>query len=201
MNRFSAGESYAADVEIERVQRPFWAHQLVEYLVGIALISVAVQQPQPAVPAILGLLVVLNAAVAKGPAGAFRLVGRRLHRLADLVLIALLVIGAIQPWASLDNVGRLALGGVAFVLFFVWFHTDFTERVPRAKRAASPTRARAASTERATGRDSNRDTNSDTGNVTSEDIGRGAGRLVGNGVNSLKRWKDSFTDGSAGADD
>jgi hypothetical protein len=61
------------------------------------------------------------------------------------------------------------------VLWFVWFHTDFTEKVPRAERSSSQG-ARASS----------------------EDIGRGAGRVVGGGVNSLKRWKDSF---DSGADD
>ena len=63
---------------------------MVEYVVGIALISSSVQLPDPAVPALLGLLIVLNAAVAKGSAGAFRLVGRRLHRTLDLVVIAIL---------------------------------------------------------------------------------------------------------------
>lgn len=165
-------------VEIERVRRPFWTHQLVEYLLGIGLISAAVQMPQPAVPAVLGLVVILNAAVAKGAAGAFRLAGKRAHKYLDVVVMLLLVAGAVQPWVSIDNTSRLLLGGIAFVLWFVWFHTDFTDKVPRA--------------ERTTATDSER--------PTSEDIGRGAGRAVGGGVNSLKRWKDSFSSGAAGDD-
>ena len=165
-------------VEIERVRRPFWTHQLVEYLLGIGLISAAVQMPQPAVPAVLGLVVILNAAVAKGAAGAFRLAGKRAHKYLDVVVMLLLVAGAVQPWVSIDNTSRLLLGGIAFVLWFVWFHTDFTDKVPRA--------------ERTTATDSER--------PTSEDIGRGAGRAVGGGVNSLKRWKDSFSNGAAGDD-
>ena len=165
-------------VEIERVRRPFWTHQLVEYLLGIGLISAAVQMPQPAVPAVLGLVVILNAAVAKGAAGAFRLAGKRAHKYLDVVVMLLLVAGAVQPWVSIDNTSRLLLGGIAFVLWFVWFHTDFTDKVPR--------------TERTTAADSER--------PTSEDIGRGAGRAVGGGVNSLKRWKDSFSSGAAGDD-
>ena len=70
----------------ERVQRPFWMHQIVEYVLGVALIMTAVQQPEPAIPAMMGLLVLLNAAVAVGPAGAFRLVPRRLHKQLDLVV-------------------------------------------------------------------------------------------------------------------
>lgn len=162
-------------VEIERVRRPFWTHQLVEYLIGIGLISASVQMPQPAVPAVLGLIILLNAAIAKGGAGAFRLTGKRLHRQLDLVVMLLLVAGAVQPWISIDNVGRLLLGGVAFVLWFVWFHTDFTEKPARRERSSAG-----------------------AARPSSEDIGRGAGRAVGEGVNSLKRWKDSF--GSGGED-
>jgi hypothetical protein len=169
-------------VQIERVRRPFWTHQLVEYLLGIGLISAAVQMPQPAVPAVLGLLIILNAAIAKGAAGAFRLAGKRTHRLLDIGVMLLLVAGAVQPWVSIDNTSRLLLGAVAFVLWFVWFHTDFTEKVPRSARKAATGAA------------------ADAGRPTSEDIGRGAGRVVGGGVNSLKRWKDSFTSGADGDD-
>jgi hypothetical protein len=173
-------------VEIERVQRPFWAHQLVEYLVAVALISVAVQQPQPAVPALLGGLVLLNAAVAKGAAGAFRLVGKRLHRTLDLVVIALLVVGAVQPWASLDNVARMVLGGVAFVLFFIWFHTDFSERPSRLGRAAPPTTEPSASAAPARPRSGDR--------TTGDELTRRAGRIVGGGINAFKRWQDDDAD-------
>jgi hypothetical protein len=178
-------------MEIVRVRRPFWMHQIVEYIIGIALVAAAVQQLQPRVPALLGLVIILNASIAKGAAGAFRVVGKRTHRWLDLVVIGLLIAGAVQPWFSIDNVGRFMLGAFAFVMFFVWFHTDFTERVPRPERAARPTSARATGTTSAQASDK----------VTSEDIGRGAGRLVGGGVNSLRRWTDSFTDGSSGADD
>lgn len=162
-------------VEIERVRRPFWAHQLVEYLLGIGLISAAIQMPQPAVPAVLGLVIILNASIAKGAAGAFRLAGKRAHKQLDVVVMLLLIGGAVQPWISMDNMSRFLLGAVAFVLWFVWFHTDFTEKVPRGAR-----------------------TPADAPRPTSEDIGRGAGRAVGGGVNSLKRWKDSFSEGADG---
>lgn len=161
-------------LEIERVRRPFWTHQLIEYLLGLGLISVAIQMPQPAVPAVLGLVIILNAAITKGAAGAFRWTSKGTHRLLDLVVMVLLLAGALQPWVSLDNTGRLLLGAVAFVLWFVWFHTDFTETVSRRERKA----AAAAS--------------GGSDRPTSEQIGRGAGRVVGGGVNSLKRWKDSF---------
>jgi hypothetical protein len=98
------------------------------------------------------------------------------HRQLDVVVMLLLVAGALQPWFSIDNTSRLLLGAVALVLWFVWFHTDFTEKVPRAER-----------------------TSASAGRPSSEALGRGAGRVVGGGVNSLKRWKDSF-DSGAGSD-
>ncbi|MGB0114514.1 MAG: hypothetical protein WBP59_14940 [Ilumatobacteraceae bacterium] len=171
-------------MEILRVRRPFWMHQIVEYLVGIGLVSASIQQLEPAVPAVLGLVIILNAAVAKGAAGAFRLVGKRLHQQLDLVVIGLLVAGAVQPWITVENVSRLMLGAVAFVMFFVWFHTDFSERMSRKERKAA-SKGAGGTTQR----------------PTSEDIGRGAGRLVGGGVNSLKRWKDSIGGDSQVADD
>lgn len=163
--------------EVERVQRPFWIHQIVEYLVGIGLISASVQLPDPAVPALLGLLIIINAAVAKGSAGAFRLVGRRLHRTLDLVVIAVLVFWAVQPWVSIEGTGRLLIGAIAFILCFVWVYTDFAEQRTRAERRAE----RAA-----------------RGPRDSHELGRQAGRVAANTVNSVKRWKDGFgTDDSA----
>jgi hypothetical protein len=163
-------------VEIERARRPFWMHQVVEYLVGIGLISSSVQLPDPAVPALLGLLIILNAAVAKGSAGAFRLVGRRLHRTLDLVVIGVLVFFAFQPWVSIDITSRMLIGAIAFILCFVWFYTDYTEKVSRSQRKGQRT---AAEVER--------------GPLDSAEIGRQAGRLVGGTVNSAKRWKNSLT--------
>jgi hypothetical protein len=133
---------------------------------------------------VLGLVIILNAAITKGAAGAFSWAGKGVHKQLDVVVMLLLLAGAVQPWVSIDNTSRFLLAGVAFVLWFVWFHTDFTEKVPRAERKAAKAEAKA--------------TASDAARPSSEALGRGAGRVVGGGVNSFKRWKDSF---SAGADD
>ena len=167
-------------VQIERARRPFWMHQVVEYLVGIGLISASVQLPEPAVPALLGLLVILNAAVAKGSAGAFRLVGRRLHRTLDLVVIGILAFVVFQPWLSIDITSRMLIGAIAFILCFVWFYTDFAEQRTRAERKAQRSAEKAA-----------------RGPTDSTEIGRRAGRLVGGTVNSARRWKDGLTDADA----
>jgi uncharacterized membrane protein YhaH (DUF805 family) len=156
----------------ERVQRPFWMHQIVEYVLGIALIMTAVQQPEPAIPAMMGLLVLLNTAVAIGPAGAFRLVPRRLHKQLDLVVIALLFFMAVQPFWSIDSTGRLIMAAIGVVMLFIWFHSDFT--APADRKAEKAARRAAGAP------------------VTSETVGKSAGRVVGEGVNSFKRWKDSM---------
>lgn len=155
-------------VQIERALRPFWLHQIVEYLVGLMLIAAALQSPDPAVPAVLGVVVLGNAAIAIGPAGAFRLVGRKLHRTLDVVVIALLAVTAVQPWLDVDTTGRFLVGGIALVLFVVWFHTDFADRSGRRARRAERARPQSA------------------------DIGRQAGRVVGNTVNSVKRMRDEY---------
>jgi hypothetical protein len=164
-------------VQIERSRRPFWIHQMIEYVIGIALISSSVQLPDPAVPALLGLLIVLNAAIAKGSAGAFRLVGRRLHRTLDLVVIGILTFLALQPWLSIDITSRMLIGAIAFILCFVWFYTDFADQPTKAERRAQRSAAKAA-----------------RGPTDSTDIGRRAGRLVGGTLNSARRLKDGLTD-------
>ena len=42
----------------ERAMRPFWIHQLVEYLIGLALVAQGLQEQDPTVPAVAGMLVV-----------------------------------------------------------------------------------------------------------------------------------------------
>jgi len=156
-------------VEIERARRPFWIHQLVEYLVGLALISASVQLPEPTLPAVMGLVVLFNAAIARGPVGAFRLVGRKLHRVLDQLVVVLLLVAAAQPWFSVDASGRLLIFAIAVIMAVVSFYTDYAERPTRKERRAARARPE------------------------SEDLGKQAGRAVGQGVNTVKRWTSSFS--------
>jgi hypothetical protein len=104
---------------IEGAQRPFWMHQVVEYLIGLVLIGASFQAPKPAVPAVMGMLIMLNTAIAKGPASAFPLVGRTVHRWLDVVVMLLLVAALFQPAFDVDSTGRLLLGAISFVMFFI----------------------------------------------------------------------------------
>jgi hypothetical protein len=113
----------------DRVLRPFWLHQIAEYLIGLALVAIGLQSPDPFVPTVAGALIVVNAAMVDGPLGAFRGISRRTHRTIDLVLIIGLVVAAVLPW-GVDNTSRIMLLIVAAVLAVVWWNSAFTKRAP-----------------------------------------------------------------------
>jgi hypothetical protein len=142
-------------------------HQVVEYLIGLVLIGASFQTMEPVVPSIMGVVVMANTATAKGPASAFPIFSRRLHRWLDIVVVLLLVGAAFQPMFDVDSTGRLMLGAIAFVMFFIWLNSDFAEKPVRRKRKANLLEGRAR--------------------PQSEEIGKKAGRVVGDGVNAAKR--------------
>jgi hypothetical protein len=167
----------------EAGKRPFWMHQLVEYILGGALVASGLQSPQPLVPSVLGGIVLLHAAVTRGAMAAFRLIDRKLHRLLDPVVIGLEIAGAVQPWISVDNSSRMVIGGIAAVHVVVWLGSSFTEKAkkPKPKPAVEPSAAGAAAAAPAGDR--------------SSELGRSAGRLVGNGVQAVRKAKAKRSNG------
>ena len=166
---------------IEGAQRPFWMHQVVEYLIGLVLIGGALQTLEPVVPATMGVVVMANSAIAKGPASAFPITSRRHHRWLDVVVMVLLVVAAFQPVVDVDSTGRLLLGAIAFVMFFIWLNSDFAEKPARKSRRAASARPE------------------------SEEIGRKAGRAVGGavggGITMANRWRRSKAEAAAENDE
>lgn len=154
-------------------------HQVVEYLIGIVLIGAAFQAPEPVVPSMMGGLVVMNAAIAKGPASAFPLISRTVHRWLDVVVILLLVAAAFQPVFDVDSTGRLLLCGIAFVMFFIWLNSDFAEKATSKENKKLVKQARQERLAR----------------PQSEEIGKKAGRVVGGGVNAAKRMNKKRKEG------
>lgn len=142
-------------------KRPFWMHQVVEYILGGAMIATGLQSPTPLVPSLVGVVIMAHSAVTIGPVGAFRVITRRVHRVADVGVIAIEVVAAVQPWIHLESGSRIIMVGIALVHLFVWWNTNYATRV----------RSPAASSE----------------GGRSTEIGRIAGRLVGNGVNAVRR--------------
>lgn len=155
----------------ERALRPFWVHQLVEYVVGLALIVQGMQDAEPVLPTLAGVLIMVNAAAVRGPLGAFKLIGRRLHRWLDLPVAAAIVVAAVQPWVAIEFTGRAILLIVLLPLGFLWYYTDWEERAGRKARRRSQA--------------------GDTG----ADFGGRAGRLAGNawvaGKRAVKKRSES----------
>ena len=147
----------------ERAMRPFWIHQLSEYLIGVALIAQGLQEKDPLVPAIAGVAVMLNVAIVRGPLGAFKWIGRRVHRWLDLVVMIAILVAAVQPWVEVPPGGRLIMIVMLVPLGFLWFYTDWAERRSRKERRV----------ERAS--------------IKSEDVGRSAGRMAGNAFKAIKK--------------
>lgn len=157
----SLGRVATSSSPAEVRKRAFWLHQLAEYVLGVVLVAQGLQSPTPLVPAVAGGVVLANAAVAIGPLGAFRIVGRRLHRVLDIAVIVAVAIAAVQPIVDVELTARLVLGGVAFVLLVVFRQSDFGERAARPPVAA------------------------DGGRAT--ELGRIAGRLVGDGISAARK--------------
>jgi hypothetical protein len=147
----------------DRAMRPFWIHQLAEYLIGLALIAQGMQDPDPVVPALAGVLVMVNVSIARGPLGAFKLVGRKVHKWMDLLVMVAIVVGAVQPSIQVNSSGRLIMLLMLIPLGFLWFYTDWEERGARKDR-------------RLAGADGGR----------GEDVGRKAGRYAGNAYKAIK---------------
>jgi hypothetical protein len=144
-------------------KRPFWMHQLVEYILGGSMVAAGLQSPTPIVPSVVGGVVMIHAAVTVGPLGAFRVLSRGVHRYVDIAVMVLELAAGLQPWIEVDPGTRALVAGIAFVHLFVWWNTSFAMRVKSPR--VSPEGGR------------------------STEAGRIAGRLVGNGVNAVRRQR------------
>jgi hypothetical protein len=95
----------------------FLGHQLVEYVLGAALVAAGVRLVGSATILLVGLGVALMllAALTDGPLGATHLISRRVHHVLDIVVAALLVI---SPLASLrhPNVTSIAIAELVALL-------------------------------------------------------------------------------------
>ncbi len=150
--------------------RPFWMHQVVEYVIAAVFLSVGFGSPTPILPAVLGAIVMINAAIAIGPASAFQLVHRRVHRIIDLVVMGLVVAAVVQPWVDLDANGRIVMALLAVVLAFVWWNTDFATKDERKQRRRERVKP------------------------DSEEVGRSAGRSAAEAYLAAKRLKKTVVD-------
>jgi hypothetical protein len=154
----------AGDGTNPKGKRPFWMHQIAEYLLGGVLVAQGLQSPTPVLPAVAGGLVMLNAAIVRGPVAAFRVVGRSTHRVLDVIVIVLVLAAALQPVIDVESSARVVMAAIAGLMAFIWWQTSFAEKVRR-RSAISANDGR------------------------STEVGRLAGRAVGDGVNMVRRMR------------
>jgi hypothetical protein len=126
----------------------------------MVIVVMGLQTLKPAVPVLAGGIVLLNAALVDGPLGAFRLFSRRAHRIVDLGVIAVLVLGAAIPVLGEDATARAVMAAGAVILAVVWWNSAFESRSSKRK-AAQATSSQPAKVDR------------------SQAIGRSAGRMAG----------------------
>ncbi|HUF98596.1 MAG TPA: hypothetical protein VMM60_10745 [Ilumatobacter sp.] len=136
----------------EKALRPFWIHQIVEYLIGIALISQGFQDPSPLMPVVLGGVIVVNAAMVRGPMGAFKFIGRRVHRWCDVGVVGVCIGAVVQPWIDVSTTGRALILVILLPFGFLWFYTDWAERPARSARRVARAGPRSDAVGRTAGR-------------------------------------------------
>lgn len=162
----------------EAGKRPFWMHQLVEYILGGALVASGLQSPYPVMPTVLGGVIMLHAAMTKGALAAFNVIPRRIHRFIDPAIIVLVVLSAVRPWVEIDDGTRVIVFGIAAVHLVVWLSSSFAEKPKKAKNATNASSAPASPADP---------------NDRSVVVGQKAGRLAASGVLFARRQKDKFT--------
>lgn len=72
--------------EMKQSTRQLWFVQLLEYIIGFALASVAAKSSTPFVPAVFAALVISNAATMKASLSAFRLTSGRVHQILGIAI-------------------------------------------------------------------------------------------------------------------
>ena len=106
--------------------RGFWMHQFVEYFIAGGLVMMSAQLKEPAIPAAMGLIMLVNTAITDGLFSAFKWISRGVHRVIDwLIITACLVLSFV---ADIETNGRLALLGVGVVLGVIVLGTNFAKR-------------------------------------------------------------------------
>ena len=117
---------------------PFWIHQVVEYLLGVLLLSQAIQSEHPTVPVLLGVGVILLAATADGPLAAFHVVPRPLHRVLDVVAIVAIAVATIVFRDDLGTVGVVFAAAVVVAMAGLVVRTSYAPKRAKPRRAVTP---------------------------------------------------------------
>ena len=131
-----------------RVTRPFWLHQVVEYILGVVLISQGLQLREPLTLSLAGIVILLNAAMVKGPVSAFNVMSRGAHQICDLVVAVALIGLGVQPMWGMDATSRSILVAAGVVMLMLWRLTDYQPPIPWARQRRVDRVARTRDAER-----------------------------------------------------
>ena len=115
-------------------KRPFWAHQALEYVLALALLSHVLRVDDGLWPRLLAAGLLINVAVVDGPLGAFRLLTRKQHRAVDVVLAGAAVLLGVQWWIDLSTLTRIVVVGIGALLAALVPITQWESRVTRRSR-------------------------------------------------------------------
>lgn len=115
-------------------KRPFWAHQALEYVLALALLSHVLRVDDGIWPRVLAAALLINVAVVDGPLGAFRLTTRKQHRVVDVVLATGAVLLGVQWWIELSTLTRVVVLGIGLLLGALIPITQWEPRVSRRTR-------------------------------------------------------------------
>jgi hypothetical protein len=130
-----AHDHASAGSDVRDVGRiPFWIHQLTELLVGLLLLIEGARTGEHTVVLVsLGGLLLALALCSDGALGAWTWIGRRLHRVLDLVVAAVL---ALSPLVfGLDQVIAIVLLEVAAAaMLWLALRTEWRPKPTRAER-------------------------------------------------------------------
>jgi hypothetical protein len=164
----------------------FWIHQAVEYLLGVLVISQAVQTDSPTIPVLVGGAIILLAATADGPLAAFHAVPRSVHRVLDVVAVGALVVVAVLWRDELGSAGLIFTLVAAVAMAGLVVRTNY--RPPRTVRRPRPATSTTQPATRAT-------TEADEAAVPAEPRSKGevysraAGRALGKGIRAYRGSK------------
>jgi hypothetical protein len=130
----TAGDTAADATSGARV--PFWIHQLVELLLGsLLLVQGARTGEHTAVLVTLGGLLLLLALCSDGAFGAWRWINRRVHRVLDLIAVAVLALSPLL--LGLDHVLPIVILEVAAGAM-LWLALRTEWRAPARRTRAAP---------------------------------------------------------------
>ncbi len=119
---------------------PFWIHQVVEYGIAAVVASSGARLPQPVLPMVAAVVIVVLAATADGPMAAVHLVKRGPHRVADCVVGIGLIVAAVGLFRRVGSSAALLAGLAGVALLALSWRTNYAPKPVKVKQPRSATR-------------------------------------------------------------